>query len=717
MKKENIISIIKLIGILILSCGGVFLLNNIRTIINILLKSNNRDLVFCSFTMVMSLIIFLFYIYKVKKKNKYLSSILIMMLTFYNICKGVFYSADINTFFLLYFILLIFSFRVYIKNENFSASLIASFSILIIVVMLIGLLGMLKVVKYLILLYAIYNIIFLYVNRQKLEINTKLNNFINKELLMFTILFMIAIVGGVGRFIHVYDEYSHWAYDAKAVIHYDKFSTSKEIMSKTRSYAPILTTWYYITAQYSNGFNESNLYISLAIFVSVYLMSVIINKKNNKYAYFTVICAYLSYFIFENVYSYDTLYADLAFSVVFGASLISIFETNFNKKLLRIPLLVILTLIKPSGCTASFVVLFIMMCKYFVDEKDKKVLPIIKSFIKNYWQYILITIGCFVGWHFYVAVTSNMNNEFFTVDIRPASLYSDLLPKLNKDFIVNFINLIFKSFDDVIIFGGRNVSLYQFIVIILILIYFVINKINNNSSKSFKYVIILLSAYIIFFMLTVFSIFYSFSYYEASIFASFARYVNAIHVAFIILAMYLINQLYNAKNNTSKIIIIVFISLTLLTNCNKAFYFVLNTQEKITTHEISDTIKNEFAELNKKTPENSKVFVIDQEEKNGIMAMWYARYYAFPRKVNASSAAIAWKIKTDKNKDDLQDWGLTKETFIDELKNDKFDYIFLYSLDDELLSLLKDNFVKYNNKSKVYRIIYKDSEVMFESIS
>lgn len=715
MKKEKTRKILKLIGVFITCYIGIFLLNNIRNIINIILKSNNK-ITFISIPMIISMIIFLFYIYKVKKKNKYLNIVLLLMLIFYNVCNGVLYSADIDTFFIIYIFLLIFTFRLYIKNENFSLSLILSFSLMILITFAIGLTGLLKIVKYIIPIYALYNIIYIYKNKDNLNIENKLNNFINKELLIFTILFIISIIGGIGRFVHIYDEYSHWAYDAKAVINYDKFTTSKEIMSKSRGYAPILTSWYYITAQYTGGYNESNLYISLALFISIFLMSVIIIKKNNNYAYFSILFAYMSCFILGGVYSFDNLYADLAFGVVFGATLIAIFIKD-EKKTFLIPLLIILTLIKPSGCTASFTVLLIIMLKYFVDNKSSNIIKNIKNFIKEYWKYILITIGVFISWRLYVSITTKVNTEFFTLDIRPRGLYSDIADKLNKNFISNFINLIINTFDEQLLFGNIKITLYQFLIILFTTLFILMKKDNDISRKTTAYFLILAFSYIVFFVLTTFSIFYALSYYEATIIASFGRYLNSIHVAFIMLVLYLFNKIYVNNRKEQKLLIILLIALTMLTSSKQIFYFVLDIKERNYTHEVSDRLNDKFTELNNKTPKNSKVFVIDQEDKDGIMAMWYARYYAFPRQINASSLAIAWKIRTNKNKDDLQDWGLTRDKFIKELKKEKFEYLYFYSIDDELVELLKNDFVKYDKNSKVYKIIYEDNNIKFKSIS
>lgn len=100
------------------------------------------------------------------------------------------------------------------------------------------------------------------------------------------------------------------------------------------------------------------------------------------------------------------------------------------------------------------------------------------------------------------------------------------------------------------------------------------------------------------------------------------------------------------------------------------------------------------------------VYVIDQKDGDGIMAMWYARYYGFPRKINASSASINWKIKTTKNVDDLKDWGFTAKQWIKNINDYGFEYVYLYSSDDEFFKeteFLYDD-ITLAKKSTLFRV-------------
>ena len=698
--------ILKQIITITISYFIIFCLNNIRNVINIIFN-NGKDIIFISFPIIISLLIFYFYIFKVRKKvnNIYLNITLIITLLFYNLVSGNLFTANLNTFFFIYIVLLIYSFALYLKYENFSISLITSFCLLIITSLIIGMFGLLKLIKYLIPISLIITLVYIIKKKDKNIIN-KLDNFLGKELLVFTILFIIAIIGGIGRYVHVYDEYSHWAYDAKAVIYYDKLSTSQEIMSKTKQYAPIITIFHYIVAQYSS-FQEPNLYIGLAMFISIFLMSVISNQKNdNKYIWGVSIITYCMCFILGDVCNFNTLYADLAFGVVFGASFIMYWHNRKECKYkLSLPLiLIILTLIKPSGCTASFALLFFMMIDQIFSKKEKFI-QLVKEFIKKYWKTILTVISVFLIWNIYVAVCNHINTDFYPSDIRPWILKSDLSQKLNIKFIYDFTAKIVYSLDNVLIYGSINLTLYKFLILLFIALFAILyDKKENNFIKYTNFIM----TYIVFFGLTALSIFVEFSYYETSIIASFERYLNSIHIALMMLLIFICYcKIIETKKNYFKIIGLI-ITLVILLNSSfkNTFYFITDWNDRIETQNISNMRNDKFEEVREKTDENSKIFIVDQNDSEGIMAMWYGRYYLFPRKVNASSTAITWKVRTEKNKDDLQDWGLTSNTFKEELTKYNFDYLYLYTKDEELYKVLETSFDNYKtfDKYDLYKI-------------
>ena len=248
----------------------IFFSQNLRNIF-VYLDRNINNISFITIPIVVSFSILLLYQNYIKKRNSYLNGVFYSFFIFYNLLCGLLYTANIHTFFILYIILNLFSFLIFPKIRNYSYSIIVSFSIVILFTMTLGLFNLLILAKYLLPLSSLLATLFISKNKDKYD--KEYDNFFNSEFLVFSILFIIAVTGGLGRFVHTYDEYSHWGYDAKAVIYYDKLSTSSEIMSKTRSYAPIITCWHYLVAQFSE-FQEQNLYIGLNIFCMIFIMSI-----------------------------------------------------------------------------------------------------------------------------------------------------------------------------------------------------------------------------------------------------------------------------------------------------------------------------------------------------------------------------------------------------------------------------------------------------------
>src|SRR5699024_4532056 len=153
---------------------------------------------------------------------------------------------------------------------------------LLIITFVIGMFGLLNIVKYLIIISTIIMIVYIYKIYKKDKnrlINAK-DILFSSGFIIFNILWMIAILGGAGMYVHSCDEYSHWAYDAKATIYYSKFGASQEIMSKTKGYAPIFTIWHYIVSIF-NGFSEHNLYVGLTMLISIFLLPAFHWMKKN----------------------------------------------------------------------------------------------------------------------------------------------------------------------------------------------------------------------------------------------------------------------------------------------------------------------------------------------------------------------------------------------------------------------------------------------------
>jgi hypothetical protein len=730
--------VLKSLGIIVMFIV-LLVSNNIRVIYENLTLGNSffNNLEYNNLTLIIIFILSSFLIMFYNKKNninKFVTSFIIVA----NLCvflNGVFVGKNIINYFLIYCYILFMTylFMVYAK-QKFEISLTGSVSIMLLSIFVLSLFNLLSVVKYLIPISIIIGLIILYLKSKKNDTQDIKKMFQEKfsgyGIVIFSILFIICILGGIGRYVHIYDEFSHWAFDAKAVISYDALSTSQDILSRTKQYPPIVSLWHYFISIFT-GFNEQNLYIGLNIFIFVYIMPIFsfISKKNRWIAPLLFICSIVSCFLLGGVYSYNSLYVDLAFSTVFACSfIIYLLFKDDDKKLKKFLFLTlsILILIKPTGFVLAGIFIFIMLLVDYFEFNEHKIKPInlkfiLSQLIKKWWKLIFLVIAVYAVWIGYVKFMDITTEDFYDLRLIPTGLETSLEYKLNFKVIGQVLYNLLKAFDDTTFYGIIQLNLLNFIIGIFALLSYVFYLKNRDNIKlSATKVIPYFLAYIAFYILTFLSIFVMFSVYEATILASFSRYLNCFNYALIIFIIAYISRDEFLVNKRNKVFAVIFY-LLIIANVSFAnmTYFISDYKDRIKTRDFSYSMQEKFKIVNDNTEKDSMVYVINQEDTDSIMPMWYSRYYIFPRKVNASSIAISWKIRTEKNIDDLGTWGLTAEELSKNLYDYKFDYLFLYSYDEEMFEKMKFMFSDYNNASKytLFKIIRQNNTILLTPVA
>jgi len=680
---------------------GLILCNSISTVKNLLyfhtinINILNLNLVI---SFIILLIIFLLYTYK-KNISKSILRLTYIIVFIYNILGNVSNNFNPIGFLLLYLFLMLITYTFMLKtNFNFEISIISSVTSLILIFVIIGLLDLLKISVFIITLLCIFCIYIVIKNKEKLKVD--IEEILNyKGFKIFSILYVIAIVGGIGRYIHIWDEYSYWAYAAKVVINSDSI---KMLSTYTRNYPPLSSIWHYIVNIFC-GYSEPNLYIGLCILEYIYIMPVFINVKNKKW-WHIILLALVALGLpmaLDGAISYSLLYVDLLLAMLCTSALIlQEYLKQEKKSLLPVyGILVAITLLKPSGFIYSGTLLLLFYLKdIFVNNFNKKLI------IKELKKYILpgiIIVATYFLWILYYSITKNEDVGYF-VTLVPDSLKTDLGPKFEMSFLISFCTKVIKSFDDTVLYSFINIPVSCFLIIIFSIICLVNRKKEEGIVKTiFPYII----SYFVFFGLTALSLFVMFSYYEASILASFSRYLAPIHVMYILYILYRLTYFGIEK----KCCLVGLLFITMLISFSDLTWFLTDIEERKNTSNISNERVEIFSTITDNTEENSKVFVINQTDDESIMPIWYARYYCYPRIINANSFAITWKIKTKSNEWDLGDWGLTDETFSKHIIEHNFDYIFLYSSTEELFEELSYYFEDVE-KCKNYKL-FKVEEI------
>lgn len=677
------------------------ILSNISNNVSILNNVNKFSLtIFVSMVIVAVILI---YYNNLKKYKKLLISIAISMISF-SLISGMFVNRSLDRLFLLYIYLIFMSFVISnIIKKDFNISLFVTVISMILVSIAFGIFGLLKLLIYMVVISIIFSAIYLTKKsfKNKKAFNERLQEFSGANIIIFSIFFVILSIGGISRYVHVYDEYSHWGFDAKVVILLDKFSTCEEITSQTRSYPPAMSIWHYIVSIFTNTFSEEILYIGQSIFDLIFIMPIfsLIKKKNKILLPLVILVAIFGCTLLSGIYTFSSLYADLPLTVAFLSTFIMYLlyknDEKTMKKYITLSLL-ITTLIKPNGFVLAAVFIFMLVIKDYLEFTDynitfKDFFKKIIKLIKKWWKVVAVIMFVFLVWNVYVKICDAKYDRQYSAQIMPDGLRTELSYKLNEDTLKGVVGNLFKSFNQTIIFGNVNINLYQVILIFYTLLIFVLYIENDKNikialKKSIPYIV----GYITFFFLTLLSMFVMFSAYEASKLASFARYLNTFNISLLLFLIFrTCSEDFIKKSGTKKIGFALLFIVAINLKPSNILYFGADFVERKQTIDVSYERREKFDIVNRNTSEKDRIFVIDQQDKDGIMAMWYARYYLFPRVINSSSSAITWKIKTDKNAYDLQDWGLTNNTLENHLIEYDFDYLFLYTSDELMFENMK----------------------------
>lgn len=640
------------------------------------------------------------------------------------------YFADKNMYkFTLLYLALIYNAFAFSKltKQKFEISIFASNAILMLIALLLAFFNLLKVFIYVMVVIQIISLIYIILFNKKLPTTEELN-FNNISTVIFSIMFLVFTIGGINRFVHTWDEYSHWAYDAKVVATYDKLSTCEESVSSTRNYPPLMSLWQYFTSRIV-GFSENNLYISLSIYILIMIMPTFsfMNKSNRTLLPFFTIIMFFGATLFGGTYSYNTLYADYASAVTYFCSfIIYLLYRDKNEKAKNLLLFLsfsMLVLLKPTGIIGVFVFFVIMAIIDYLHINNNKLNP--KNFWntigilwKKYWKLGVSIVLLFIIWFGYVKICDSIVPKYYDEKVLPESLETGLSYKMNLEVIARVLYGAIASFDNQLI--GRYTFL-QFTIAIILLAFCMLYLSNKNNKKDalFKLLPYVIGG-IVYYALTVLAIFTTFTVYEAQMVASLDRYMNNFNVAiFLLVIVYLCSSNF-LKNKGAKVLstlVTLFIvgSISVL----DATYFATDLEGRMETRDTSYKLRDRFEILNKYTEEDSQVYVLDQQDTDGIMAMWYARYYSFPRKINAYHQSITWKIRTDKNAYDLQDWGLTAEQLSTDLVDWGFDYVYLYTSDEEMFERMEFMFEDYDTCKNyvLFRVKNVNGHAVLEGIA
>ena len=127
---------------------------------------------------------------------------------------------------------------------------------------------------------------------------------------------------------------------------------------------------------------------------------------------------------------------------------------------------------------------------------------------------------------------------------------------------------------------------------------------------------------------------------------------------------------------------------------------------------------DKFSVVTDNVEEDERVYIIDQQDKDGYLPMCYSLYYLYPRYTNVNGS-INWKIQTESNREEIESWALSAEDLRRLLKENHFDYLFLYSSTEEFfdeIEYMVDGDTKNIEKYTLFEIVERDHEVYLKPV-
>ena len=516
---------------------------------------------------------------------------------------------------------------------------------------------------------------------------TQRNTLVDFGTIFFSIVYFVLSITTYERISNIWDEFTCWSLFTKKM-----FITN---IYETDWYPPVPTIWQYycckLIGNYTQGIEMFGLYI-----FSFSLLLPLFNIKKEKsliYNFALSIIIICLPGIFSETYFYEAPYADAILGLLLGYIFV---ERIFNTKYIYSLVVALFVLALTKG-TGFYIAITTLICFFVYDvikqirnkEKIDKKKCISKIII------FLLILSSLASWNIYknlnITRKENINiiseskldetgikrfiTSFFTTSMKTTSsslmadmIQDNLITMLIKGSLINsYIQLSIGGFTLLLAFG-------------FVLLYKKNNKAKNVAIYTFGGLIL----YIGFLQLAYFT---KFNMQEALTHNSFSRYMSSYYIAMLMtfIALVIDSKSADYKRDITALMIII-LALTPLKDIanitiNSGFYNYKMKKELSTIIEETDNLKQEV-------PENSKIYVINQQLEDNKF-----QYYMLPE--NNVEMGIYFGNNFAQNE---------KEQFENILYN-TYDYVYIRATDDYFNNNYQELFNEKIEKKATYKVI------------
>jgi len=506
--------------------------------------------------------------------------------------------------------------------------------------------------------------------------------YLTNGLISFIFIYIVIYLYDLNRYYTRWDELSHWGKMVKEIIRLDNFySIDASHLLVHKDYPPIFPLMETLYTFISGGFKETYLIRCIHVFEASIILSIFNHDKKvdikntvlKTLLVFIFMC--LLTFLFDSEVFINSIYTDIPLSFLVGYILFYIFRKNKYDSIFFITisiLFIFLLLTKQIGLPLYLVCLLFLVLKLIFNKYKfniKRILLVILSVI-------IIPIIFLFSWNNYKH-NLGLVGQFETSDIKINELPGIINKTEGEEWQQIASEKYMKALYTENITGSYiKITILSLIIIIpLITAILFVNMKDKIEKKNYVILGISLIVGLIGYLLMMYLLYvFNFGPVESPILASYDRYLSC----YILIVLYsLISIFIYYKDINYKYLIILTIVVGALIRPHQ--YLRLRPDLIVLPNHLYDASKYAAYVIDNHTEVDDKVFILDQQEKNG--AVFYVNYFSN-------------KVKTN-----LVNYELTNIINYKDILKD-YNYLYVYSLTTNELEL-----------NKLYKIEISNDEV------
>ena len=619
---------------------------------------------------------------------------------------------------------IILGYMFFLKNVfdyNYSTSIFLSLTIIMFSMTIFCMLNILLVGFYIVTICGLFFLVFFTI-KNIIQHKFKIKEFFTLPNILFFILFICIVY--ICRKIYLlmdWDECSYWATTVKRLYFFDSFLGGENF--HTFCYPPALTSYQYFVVKLL-GMQDKSIYFAQYLYIISGLIFLIrnIKLKNFFYGILTFLSSLIFLILLLKPYIF-TLYSEFPIMIALSCS-IYFFVTREKKSdyIFIGMILFCLALIKSNSFACSLlpiaVIAFNILNNYINNLKSKKInrKQVFNSFIltlkEKKVEFILILVPFVANYAFNLFLKINSLTNPHTLKTGVSGFLNGVIEK--QDIVSSYLRALSSNYT----YSNFNLSAILLITSIIIGLYILI-KLHKNTSEALsanKYIgVAYFSVFIIYSVLVLYSYLFLFTKFEASLLASYERYMNVFiggaGLAFIGFLGYFIDS--NSVSITKKIrsfIIIVFLIILTVTNINDLFDIfkqILPKTQMPTRSEmiLADEVTKKYSSY---FTTEDHIHIISEGDYG--LTVWSVMYYMCPLKTYDPrfEGSSFWSIEYPGDISQVDNsTKLTSDEYLNYLKKYNFTHVLIIQTDEVLYTQYGNIFENLPDENSVPTGIYK----------